>query len=206
MKKYITERKWDKLYDKATSGFAEKTLENGDEIYTKEGFDNYRKAVMDFPDYQIIGVRYQFSVLKDRIRDYKLRHLKLGKVKNLDKKNFTEFKIVKISWDVHWQMDLYLAVIIRDYFRFFIEKTPAIGNCVWKDCDEMLHHSSEESDAASASWDELVNSVADEFDELAKFCKGDYDDMEYQELERKRTALKKKAFADLAFIFDDLSW
>ena len=78
-------------------------------IYTKEGFDNNRKAVMDFPDdYQIIGVRYQLSVLKDRIRDYKLRHLKLGKVKNLDKKKFNEFKIVNISWDVHWQMDLYL--------------------------------------------------------------------------------------------------
>ena len=91
MKRYITERKWDKLYDKVTSGFAEKTLENGDKVYTKEGFDNYIKAVMDFPDdYQIIGVRYQLSVLKDRMRDYKLRHLKLGKVKNLDKTGIRE--------------------------------------------------------------------------------------------------------------------
>jgi hypothetical protein len=210
MKKYITERKWDKLYDEATNGFAEKTLENGDEVYTKDGFDNYMKAVRDFPDYQIIGVRYQFSVLKDRIRDYKLRHLKIGKVKNLDKKKFTEFKIVNISWDVHWQMDIYLAVIIRDYLRFFIKNTPAIGNCVVEDQHTLMFGLEEEqerlSDEYSKKWHELVNSVADEFDELAKFCKGDYDDMEYQELEKSRTALKKKAFSDLAFIFDDLSW
>ena len=211
MKRYITERKWDKLYDKATSGFAEKTLKNGDEVYTKEGFDNYRKAVMDFPDdYQIIGVRYQLSVLKDRMRDYKLRHLKLGKVKNLDKKKFNEFKIVNISWDVHWQMDLYLAVIIRDYLRFFNKHTPAIGNCVVEDMHALTFGPEEERERLngvySEEWHTLVNSVADEFDELAKFCKGDYDDMEYQELEKSRTALKKKAFSDLAFIFDDLSW
>lgn len=206
MKKYITERKWDKLYDKATNGFAEKTLENGDEVYTKEGFDNYMNAVVNFPDYTIIGVRHQLSVLKDRIRDYKLRHLKIGKVKNLDKKKFTEFKIVNISWDVHWQMSLYIAVIIRDYLKFFNKHTPAIGNCVWKDYDEMLHATSEESDAAADRWHALVASVADEFDELAKFYKDDYEDVDGKVREVKRSELVKMAFSDLAFIFDDLTW
>ena len=48
----------------------------------------------------------------------------------------------------------------------------------------------------------LVNSVADEFDELAKnVCNCDYDfDLP------KHREMTKKAFADLAFIFDDLEW
>ena len=70
-----------------------------------------------------------------KIRDYKLRHLSLGKVKNLDKDNFARFRIEKISWDVHWQTDLYLSVIIRDYLRFFIKNTFAIGNCVIDDSE-----------------------------------------------------------------------
>ena len=132
MKKYITERKWDKLFDEATKGFSEKTMEDGSKRYTFEGFDEYMNAVSSCPhDYTIIGVRHQLSVLKNRLRDYKLRHLKIGTVKNLNKEKFTDFKIEKIDWDVHCMTNLYLAVIIRDYLSFFIEKTPAIGNCVY---------------------------------------------------------------------------
>ena len=150
------------------------------------------------------------SMLKDKIRDYKLRHLKIGKVKNLNKARFDDFKIEGISWDVHWQTDLYLAVIIRDYLRFFIKNTPAIGNCVIDDHDTLTYGTEEErhrlDEKYSKQWEELVNSVADEFDELVKFCREDYGDMDYKECENKRKALTKKAFADLAFIFDDLSW
>ena len=69
----------------------------------------------------------------EKISDYKLRHLSLGKVKNLDKDNFARFCIEKISWDVHWQTNLYLAVIIRDYLRFFIKNTMVIGDCAIDD-------------------------------------------------------------------------
>ena len=145
--------------------------------------------------------------ISKRTKDYKLRHLKIGKVKNLDKENFGEFKIVKISWNVHWMTNLFLAVIIRDYLRFFNKHTPAIGNCMWKDHDEMINATSEESDAAADRWHELVGSVADEFDELAKYYKnGYYEDVDWKAREEKRSALVKKAFADLAFIFDDLCW
>lgn len=207
MKKYITERKWDKLFDEATEGFSEKTMEDGSERYTFEGFDKYMNAVANFPDdYTIIGVRHQLSVLKDRLRDYKLRHLKIGTVKNLNKKEFGDFKIEKIDWDVHWMTNLYLAVNIRDYLRFFLKNTPAIGNCVWKDYDEMYNSTPEECDAASDRWHALVESVADEFDELAKYYRDEYEDVDWKEREEKRAALTKKAFADLAFIFDDLDW
>ena len=148
--------------------------------------------------------------LKDKIRDYKLRHLKLGKVKNLDKKNFTEFKIVNISWDLHWQMSLYIAVIIRDYLRFFNKHTPAIGNCVVEDMQAFMYGTEEEQDRLndeySEKWHALLETVADEFDELAKFYKDDYEDIDWKVREEKRSALTKKAFADLAFIFDDLTW
>ena len=55
---------------------------------------------------------------------------------------------------------------------------------------------------AIVSVTELVNMVADEFDELVKFCSGDYDEIENPEYDE----IKKKAFSDLAFIFDDLAW
>ena len=148
--------------------------------------------------------------LKDKIRDYKLRHLKLGKVKNLDKHNFTEFRIDKISWDVSWQTSLYLAVIIRDYLRFFNKHTLAIGNCVVEDMQAFMYGTEEEqnrlNDEYSEKWYDLLESVADEFDELAEYYKDDNEDLDWKVREEKRSALTKKAFADLAFIFDDLTW
>ena len=115
--------------------------------------------------------------LRRKIRDYKLRHLSLGKVKNLDKKDFNLFRIEKISWDVHWQTNLYLAVIIRDYLRFFIKNTLAIGNCVIDDPESFLNEPhyvgddevskkknaehEEKSEYYARKWEDLVNSVTD---------------------------------------------
>ncbi len=157
-----------------------------------------------------------------KISDYKLRHLSLGKVKNQDKDNFARFRIEKISWDVHWQTDLYLAVIIRDYLRFFIKNTMAIGNCVIDDPsflnepyyvgdDEYSKRKNVEHEEKSEyyfqKWKDLVNSVADEFDELINMMLMDGPEIgDYQEFNKKQKALEKKAFSDLAEIFDDLSW
>lgn len=41
MKKYITERKWDKLFDEATKGFSEKTMEDGSKVFTADIFLKY---------------------------------------------------------------------------------------------------------------------------------------------------------------------
>ena len=160
--------------------------------------------------------------IKDKIRDYKLRHLSIGRVKNLDKERFDLFRIENISWDVHWQTDLYLAVIIRDYLRFFIKNTLAIGNCVIDDpgfltepyyvgddnlSKEKNAKQQEKADFYAKRWNELVNSVADEFDELVKMMLMDGPEIgDYQEFNKKQKALEKKAFSDLAEIFDDLSW
>lgn len=160
---------------------------------------------------------------RDRISDYKLRHLSLGKVKNLDKERFNVFRIEKISWDVHWQTNLYLAVIIRDYLRFFIKNTLVIGNCVIDDpigflnepCyvgdDDLIKEKNakwrEKEEFYAKKWEDLVNSVADEFDELVKMMLMDGPEIgDYQEFDKNQKELEKKAFSDLAEIFDDLSW
>ncbi len=163
-----------------------------------------------------------FYRLRYRLNEYRLRHLSIGRVKQDKKKGYTDFHIEKISWDVHWLTHLYLAVIIRDYLRAFIKNSPAIGNCVID--DESFHTEphyvgdddrskalnamhEERTDFYARKWKDLVNSVADEFDELIKLedaidtCEGDISD-----LRNRKKALEKKAFADLAYIFDDLSW
>ena len=146
--------------------------------------------------------------IRNKIRDYKLRHLRLGRVKNLDKDRFDVFRIEKISWDVHWQTGLYLAVIIRDYLRFFIKNTPAIGNCVIEDHEAVKFGlDDEQSEYYGKKWRALVDSVADEFDELIKMINTDSFEIEdVKEFNKKEKELEKKAFSDLAYIFDDLFW
>ena len=52
-----------------------------------------------------------------------------------------------------------------------------------------------------------MNYVADDFDELIKMMLMDDPEIgDYQEFNKKRKALEKKAFFDLAEIFDDLRW
>ena len=148
--------------------------------------------------------------LRSMLRDYKLRHLSIGRVKNLDKESFQVFRIEKISWDVHWQTSLYLAVIIRDYLRFFIKNTIAIGNCVIEDYDAVKYGIDDEQTAYyTKKWEDLVNSVADEFDELIKMMLMDRHvlwEQKHDKFYKKQEALKQKAFSDLAYIFDDLGW
>jgi len=157
-----------------------------------------------------------------KIRDYKLRHLSLGKVKNLDKERFGVFRIEKISWDVSWQTALYLAVIIRDYLRFFIKNTKVIGDCAIHDPsfhnephyvgdDEYSKKKNAEHEKKSEyyarKWEAMVNSVADEFDELVKMMLMDGPEIgDYKEFDKKEKAMEKKAFSDLAEIFHDLWW
>ena len=152
------------------------------------------------------SVGKDLRTFRSRFSDRKLYHLSIGKVKNLNMNDWREFEITNISWNVHWQMSLFLAVIIRDYLRFFIRNTPVIGTCAFDDTSKILDCTDEECKAASQKWKGLVISVADEFDELARHYRGDFDDVDVKTREEKRRTLIKKAFADLAFIFDDLEW
>lgn len=147
--------------------------------------------------------------IREKIRDYKLRHLSLGKVKNLDKERIDLFQVEKISWDLHWQTNLYLAVIIRDYLRFFIKNTLAIGNCVIDDEEfrKGYNHDEEKNEYYAKKWKDLVNSVADEFDELVKLMTMSRVEIkDDKEWEKRLETIEKKAFSDLTFIFDDLMW
>ena len=152
--------------------------------------------------------RHPIWKIKNIRDDYRLRHLKLGKVKQHKKGSYSDFEIVNISWNIHWMMNLYLAVIIRDYLRHFIKHTPAIGNTVFEcDYSEMLSMSAEETDLYAKKWHDLVNGVADEFDELVKLMREEESSVEdWQAHDKKKNELTKKAFADLAYIFDELCW
>ena len=148
-------------------------------------------------------IKILYILAKEKWKNYKLRHLCIGKVKWGNKNDPCDFKIVNIDWNVHWQTYLYLTVIIRDYLRFFINNTVAIGNCVIKD-DSVP----DEDDDAWDKWKRLVNSVADEFDELLRLDR-EIDKAELEdipELKEQQRVLLKKAFSDLAFIYPDLWW
>ena len=64
----------------------------------------------------------------------------------------------------------------------------------------------DEDDDAWDEWKRLVNSVADEFDELAKLMSEDCSGDDWQAYRKKEKELIRKAFADLAYIFDELNW
>ena len=150
---------------------------------------------------------YPVTAIKAKLHDYKLRHLRIGKVKNLKKDGYTDFKIVNISWDVHWMTNLYLAVIIRDYLRFFIKNTRAIGNCVIEEHLPPWHQfGDKENEYYWNKWESRVNTVADEFDILAHNTRREsrefIDDAEHEKMKEQT----RKAFADLAEIFADLCW
>lgn len=207
MRKIISEWKYDKLFDKCCEGLGS-TDKEGNTAYTTEELEilNARFSDLHKQNYFIIGPTYIFGRIKDKIHDYKLRHLSLGKVHYLSKTfDDGEFEIVDIPYNLHWQTDTYLLVIIRDYLRNFINNTKAIGNCVYTKeeldlkCKE--YHKAQNDDKWE-EWKNLVNKVADEFDELYKMQVKRYDAWD----QRAWDKLKTKAFKDLMFIFDDLSW
>ena len=68
-KKFITERKWDREFDRLSEGLGEKSKEDGSMAFSPENFDAYMKRVINMPDYQIIGVRYQIKALIRRIKE-----------------------------------------------------------------------------------------------------------------------------------------
>ena len=55
-----------------------------------------------------------------------MSHIKIGKLIGGHKGlNYVEDSHLEgISWDIHWMTNFVPVVIIRDYLRFFIRKTP----------------------------------------------------------------------------------
>ncbi len=171
----------------------------------------YNKGLLDpNTDYQVIGFGRLFGIIKEKVEDYQLRHLKLGKVKYVGKRfDNGSFSIEGISNDVAWQLDRYLAVLIRDYLRFHIKESPAIGNCILRDNPEgipyenfFLGRNIGDVDYGKR-WRDLVNRTADEFDEIRILLEADSSSQkDNEELQNKVDA----AFKDLAYIYCDLNW
>ena len=65
----------------------------------------------------------------------------------------------------------------------------------------------EENAMYSKKWHDLVNNTADEYDVLVKLSNANRrPDDDWQAYRKKETELIRKAFADLAYIFDELNW
>ena len=68
-KKFITERKWDREFDRLSEGLGEKSNEDEGMVFSPESFGAYMERVINMPDYQIIGVRYQIKTLIRRVKE-----------------------------------------------------------------------------------------------------------------------------------------
>lgn len=67
--------------------------------------------------------------------------------------------------------------------------------------------SDEDNAMYSEKWHDLVNNTADEFDELVRFLREEDSSVGgWQTLNKKEKDLIRKAFADLAYIFDEFNW
>ena len=133
------------------------------------------------------------------LSDLRMRKLKLGTVcwKN------HELKTINISWDIHWMSNVYLAAIIRDYLRFFIQNTAAIGNYVYEHNPEGYDYWEAEekldSNEMFCRWQKIVNDTADLFDELVK-------SVEIEETPENYQKKANTAFDALKEIFYNLGW
>ena len=140
-----------------------------------------------------------FWDIRHFFHERKMRKLKLGTVCWKD----NELKTIHISWDIHWMSNVYLAAIIRDYLRFFIQNTAAIGNYVYEHNPEGYDYWEAEekldSDEMFRRWQKIVNDAADMFDELVKSVEIEETNEDYQ---NKVNA----AFDALKEIFYDLEW
>lgn len=139
------------------------------------------------------------SDIRHFFHERKMRKLKLGTV--CFKKG--QLKTIDISWDIHWLSSIYLAAIIRDYLRFFIQNTPAPGSYVDEHNPEGLDYADAleklDSDVMFERWEKVVNDVADKFDAIVQ---ADTSEIEYE----KYRAMIVEAFDDLKEIFCDLDW
>ncbi len=136
------------------------------------------------------------------------KELNLG---NLIPTKDNSYRVEKTSFDVLWQMDRALAIVIRDYLKSFINVTPAVGNCIGdarykKDLIGEVVLSEEEIEKYNRKWVAAVNKTADEFDTLRKLIEIREQNYEILPSEDEIKETTQKAFADLAFIFNDLCW
>lgn len=138
----------------------------------------------------------------------KMKKLSPGKLIYTDEnEKYGSYRVEKISFDVLWQMNRMLAIIIRDHLRSFIKETPAIGNCVIDHDPERkpwMKYSEEELEVFNKRWKDAVENTADEFDKLRKLIETSENEHNVDQDEIKEQT--KKAFEALSFIFCDLCW
>ncbi len=155
--------------------------------------------------FQLLSGAYYRS--KERARNKKLDNLSLGKCKRVEGR----LKVIDFDWDIHWQLDRYFAMIIRDYLEYFAANSPAVGN--------LPEYEGLPVEASGKLWKEKVLSVAREFDRFLKFGeeRNDYDcgfeperpqvsGEEWENIEKERLECINRGFDTLKEIFTELMW
>lgn len=66
--KFISEREWNRKFDRLHDGLGERSEDDGSISFTTESFEAYMERVINMPEYQMIGVRYQLKVLIRRLK------------------------------------------------------------------------------------------------------------------------------------------
>ena len=181
-------KKKEQWQDDFAARMKERGIEVVDEPPTKNPFKRFGEWLY-----------YVFRDIRHFSHERKMRKLKLGTVCWKD----NELKTINISWDIHWMSNVYLAAIIRDYLRFFIRNTAAIGNYVYEHTPEGYEFREAQekldSDEMFRRWQKIVNDTADIFDELVKSVEKEETPENYQ----KKVNV---AFDALKEIFYDLEW
>lgn len=183
------------------------------ELGVNHTFDDYFAFTRK---YQPCGLLYFFRYLphriSDRINQYKIKHLKLGKQKWRNGKLYIE----KIPYFVSSEATMYLTAILRDYLRAFAKNTYAIGNSLFEkdgeenNCFQIRAVSSVEEgqvDGALEDWRKMVGDVADLFDKAADLCTAAWESDDWEERERLWKEYRNTlcaAFDALKPIFHDL--
>ena len=148
------------------------------------------------------------GIIKDRIKHYRLRHLSIGKLRITGEGDDEKAEIINISKEITWRSDLWLAIIIRDHLRHFIKNTACVGGCIFDEPGE-VYVGERKDDPDMKKWRDMVNSVADEFDDLIPLILNSHSTPmcgAKANLMEKKKEMQKKAFADLEYIFNDLWW
>ena len=60
-KKFITERKWNYMFDHLGDDLCDKVNEDGSRVFTPENFNTLMDRVKNLPDYRIVGLKHQIG-------------------------------------------------------------------------------------------------------------------------------------------------
>ena len=182
----VSKRKYDKLcreHFKGYVGVPNDELEEFDAQYKIIGFYAWK-----------LNITHAWRNLCEKIRNVK--GLKLGRIHH-DKNDVPYVK--GADKRLAWNMDNYLAAILRDYIRLVEKDEHCIGSAVIDDFEGIPWSkmvAGDNNEDLKQRWHKLLLDTADMFDRYARHI-NDLEDIDYQKLVNDAFENMKKIFMDL---------